>query len=149
MVCHLLYMYKQYVLIQLTWTAANKWDRYIATTCLCLFSQSCKHKITLHVAIRPSLSGVFLLFQPHPALLLMFSSPGAAGWVYQSYSAVPFVAQDYYDDEYWRRRRRWCPEVATELLRLLLVEKLPWTTRLSAKNHNRHQTCHQIILKGL
>lgn len=30
------------VCIQLTCTAANKWERYTATTCLCFLSQSCK-----------------------------------------------------------------------------------------------------------
>lgn len=127
-------MQTRYVWTELTWTAANKWDRYIVTTCLCFLSQSCKNRITLHAEFKSF--GNSFLFSYLMWLSSDFFSPGAAVWVLKSYFAMPLAAQDYYG-ECWRRRM-WCPKEASELLKLPSAEKPPWTTQLSAKICRHH-----------
>lgn len=92
---------------ELTWTADNKWDRYIVTTCLCFFSQSCNNGNTLHADVKASLSGFLSAFPPSsdsPVCLLLTWScwvsieilfcnatccPGLLWWVVEEEDMMP------------------------------------------------------------
>ena len=94
-----IYHFIMYVSVctQLTCTAASKWERYTATTCLCFLSQSCKKEKKYHHVKIQYLIYIQVIHKRHFSLINShLSSPVVVGRVWKSCSAGPSVVPGYH-----------------------------------------------------